>query len=540
MKTVLLRFGAVLPFASISPAAFAEIDKGGVLNEVSDRFLTESSNWATTITDHASWLFWTLVVISMVWTFGMMALRKADIGEFFAEFTRFTITTGFFWWLLINGPGFAMDIINSLRNIAAEASGLPRGLNPSTPIDIAFDIIAKAASSYSITSPMDNLSIFLTTLAILACMAIVAANVLLALVTAWIIAYAGIFVLGFGGSRWTSDIAVNYFRSVAGIALKIMTMTLLVGIAVSIIDGYHSDLSEGAPMDELLVIFVVSLVMVILVNSVPNVVAGLIPGGGAAASAGSSFSAGALIGGAVGAGAAVASGGAALGSAAMSGATNMAGGASAVKAAFQKAQSSMAGGDMPSFGGGSSDTGESWGGSTTGSDNASTGDTPFSQAAGFSGAGGSSSGGGFGRAASLAAGTAGELAKGVGAKMAGSFQDKANQTAGGRLASSIRESMEPKGDNDAGSADQVSDSASFDSDSLSGGNGGGWVNQSGGFDALSSEDQDKARQSHAEWQARDPEKHTFDVGDYVSYAQERQQERNSEVASFVNRDRQDT
>ena len=63
------------------------------------------------------------------------------------------------------------------------------------------DIIAKAASSYSITSPMDNLSIFLTTLAILACMAIVAANVLLVLVTAWIIAYAGIFVLGFGGSR---------------------------------------------------------------------------------------------------------------------------------------------------------------------------------------------------------------------------------------------------------------------------------------------------------------------------------------------------
>ena len=116
--------------------------------------------------------------------------------------------------------------------------------------------------------------------------------------------------------------------------------------------------------------------------------------------------------------------------------------------------------------------------------------------------------------------------------MAGSFQDKANQTVGGRLASSIRESMEPKSDNDAGSVDQVSDTASFDSDSLSGGNGG-WVNQTGGFDALSSEDQDKARQSHAEWQARDPEKHAFDVGDYVSYAQERQQERNEEVASFV-------
>lgn len=96
--------------------------------------------------------------------------------------------------------------------------------------------------------------------------------------------------------------------------------------------------------------------------------------------------------------------------------------------------------------------------------------------------------------------------------------------------------MEPKSDLDASSSDQVNDStkanspsSSFASDSL-GGSNSGWVNQSGGFDTLSGEDQDKACQSHAEWQARDPEKHTFELGDYVSYAQER----NEEVASFVN------
>ncbi|ASG04979.1 conjugal transfer protein TrbL [Vibrio anguillarum] len=45
------------------------------------------------------------------------------------------------------------------------------------------------------------------------------------------------------------------------------------------------------------------------------------------------------------------------------------------------------------------------------------------------------------------------------------------------------------------------------------------------------------RQAHAEWQERDPEKHTFDVEEYVSYAQARQQERNEEVASFVKKGR---
>jgi type IV secretion system protein VirB6/type IV secretion system protein TrbL len=440
MKVTSMRLGFGAMLWLLSQSAAAAIDRGGVLNEVSDRFLAESSGWAGVITQYASWLFWTLVVISMVWTFGMMALRKADIGEFFAELVRFTIFTGFFWWLLLNGPGFAMDIINSLRTIAAEASGMSRSLNPSTPIDIAFDIVAKAAKSYSITSPIDNLSIFLTSVAILICLAVVAANVLLALINAWVMAYSGIFVLGFGGSRWTSDIAINYFRSVLGIALKLLTITLLVGIAVSIIDGYHASLSEDAPMDELLVIFVVSLVMVILVNSVPNVIAGLIPGGGAAASAGSSFGAGALMGAGMAA-AGMATGGAALAAKASMGAM---GGASAIQAAFQKASASMgAGGDMPSMGSQVS--------SSRGSGEASTaGSSAFAQAAGFSGDSGSSSSGNVGgvaKAAKLATGTVSELAKGVGSQMKQGFQERLNDTAGGKLAAGIRASMEPDGSN---------------------------------------------------------------------------------------------
>lgn len=447
-----LRFGVGLVLAFLSTSSFAAIEKGGVLTEVSERFLTASSTWSATITTHATWLFWLLVTISMVWTFGMMALRKADIAEFFAELVRFTIFTGFFWWLLVNGPNFAMDIINSLRTIGAEASGLGRGLNPSTPIDIAFDVIAKAAKSYSVTSPIDNLSIFLTTLAILACMAIVAANILLALVTAWVLAYAGVFVLGFGGSRWTSDIALGYFRQVAGIGLKLMTMTLLVGIAVSIIDGYHQSLSNKATMDELLVIFVVSLVLVILINSIPNLVASLIPGGGGAASSGSSFGIGAMV------GAAAAAGGMAMGGASMAAKVGMGavGAGSAVSAAFQKAASGMAesgGGSTVDFGGNSGgDSGGDSGGESS----------PFAEAAGFAGSSsdgessgggessdgsqsssGDSQGSGFGRAAKVAAGTASELAKGIGGQMSAGFKERVEATAGGKLAASIRASMEP-------------------------------------------------------------------------------------------------
>ncbi|WP_230962146.1 type IV secretion system protein [Alteromonas macleodii] len=173
--------------------------------------------------------------------------------------------------------------------------------------------------------------------------------------------YAGIFVLGFGGSRWTSDIAINYFRNVLGLALKLMTMTLMIGIAMSIMDSFLVNLSDDAPMRELLVIFIVALVLVLLIHSVPNIVAGLIPGAGAATTSGN-ISAGAM------AGAAMTTGGMAAGAM-----MSTAGGASALQAAFKSATNSEMAEMM---------TG-SIGSDSAKSKEPGTGDTPFSRAAGM-------------------------------------------------------------------------------------------------------------------------------------------------------------
>ena len=65
----------------VAAPAHAAIDNSGILDSVLARYSAAAASWAGVIIDAATWLFWTLVVISMVWTFGMMALRKADIGE---------------------------------------------------------------------------------------------------------------------------------------------------------------------------------------------------------------------------------------------------------------------------------------------------------------------------------------------------------------------------------------------------------------------------------------------------------------------------
>ena len=421
----------------------------GVLDQVVQEFVTRAAAWQGVIMAAATWLFWTLGTISFTWTMGMLALRKADIGDFFSEFIRFTLFFGFFYWLLQNGPYFAETIISSLRQIGDRAAGTT-GLSPSGVVDIGFMIWKQAVSNLSALSPIDSFVGVVLSAGILLVLAIIAVNMLLLLISGWILMYAGIFFLGFGGSRWTSDMAINYFKTVLGLAVQLLVMILLVGIGNDLLTSFYGKMSKATlNFEELGVMLVFCLALLILTNQVPKMVAGIVSGGGGSAGV-SSFGAGAIAGAAFGAVGTASAAASMAGSAVMGGAQNIAGGASAIKAAMQRAQGTMeSGAGMSSLGASSSSHGSETG---AGALHAAMGLNPSSQ-----------SGGMMQKAASLAVGTTSELAKGAGSlikekasEAAIKFQEKAGQTLGGQLASIIR--GEPSFDGDSLSAAGQGDS----------------------------------------------------------------------------------
>ena len=366
--------------ALYSSAASAQLTNQGMLDQVVTEFATRATSWQTVVMNAAMFLFWTLGTISLVFTFGFMALRKADIGEFFAEFIRFILFFGFFLWLLRNGPAFANSIIQSLARIGEQASGVA-SVTPSGIVDVGFMILKQAFWNSSIWSPVDSFIGVALSVGILILLAVVAVNMLLLLVSGWLLMYAGIFFLGFGGSRWTSDMAINYYKTVLGVAVQIMTMVLLVGIGNDLLSSFYARMNTGTlNFEELGVMLVFCVALLMLVNRVPPLVAGVISGTGIGNAGGiGNFGAGAAIGAAMGAASMAAGAAGMAGSAIMGAATSSAGGASAIKAAFEKAAGSAGGGsgEIPSLGG-------FGGGSGAGSSgDAGTGSTPFSQAAGF-------------------------------------------------------------------------------------------------------------------------------------------------------------
>lgn len=325
-----------------------------------------------------------------------------------------------------------------MRQLAANALGTSTDISPSSIVDMAFVILTKVSSAASIWSPMISTIMITVAIIVLVVMALIAINMLIMLVSAWVLCYAGVILLGFGGSKWTSDIAINYLRTVLSIGVQLFTMTLIIGVGQSFIDQYFSIIKNDIPdLNSLIVLLLASIILLVLTNKLPLLLSGVV--GGASLQGIGGFGAGMITGAAT-----TAISGA--GAMAMSATAQVSGGASALKAAFESAQAAMAeesgsgdrGGSGGGFGGGE-DTGsvDTSGGQPSGG---SGGSSAGSNAGSFSG-GSQGFASSFSRAGRMASHMASGLSNGAAEyqMMKGSTNSiRTQQTVGGEIANQIR------------------------------------------------------------------------------------------------------
>ncbi|MFJ2983682.1 MULTISPECIES: P-type conjugative transfer protein TrbL [unclassified Pseudomonas] len=345
LTVLLVAFCLATP--TLAHAADSQLGSSGIMNEVLVRFHNATEKWLPAIQSAAERLFLALATISMVWTFGLMLLRKAEIGEFFSEFIRFLVVFGFYWWLLKNAMGglqIADSIVKSLSQLGSEAGKLgSTDLKPSSIVDLGFELYdrtVEATDQLSWREMGRQITMEFMAIAILLVLAVVGINLLVLLASSWFLLYAGVFFLGFGGSRWTSDIATNYYRAVLGVGAQLFAMVLLIAIGKDFIQTFASKISDDVAVQELAVMLVVSVLLLFLVNKIPPMIAALVGGAGSASTGIGNFSAGAAVGAATTAASYMGKGASAM----MTGGASLVGSMQALTSAFKGAQSSVAAG----------------------------------------------------------------------------------------------------------------------------------------------------------------------------------------------------
>lgn len=291
---------ALLLFAG--PALAADpVDSGAAVSDVLGRFAAFQLD--DTILEAAKSLFWALATISLVWTMGLMIVRQ-DIGELLMELVRFTIVTGLFYWILINasshqgGQSFVEDIVHSFMKMASGGEGdLTVRTNADRVLERALHVYASTIRDTSGGELSDQLLIGGMAVALLCMCAVFAGQVLLALVMAWILGYAGIFLLGFGGARWTSPIAINFYKHVVAVGAALLALSIIGSIATQILDefGMESSGRNYGRFATMGLMLTVSILLTLLSIKVPQLIYTLVTGSTLGFFAGSASAAGTAI-----------------------------------------------------------------------------------------------------------------------------------------------------------------------------------------------------------------------------------------------------
>ena len=254
-----------------------------IVEKIREQVEFNSNMWIGHIKNAALNLFYILATISFIGKFIIDIISKGEIDtkDSIGYTIRFILTTGFFYFLLDNGVELATSIVSSFTILGERAVGLKPTF--SNLLKVGFDLLSLGDnlgwSDFEIKLPFFVLSV-LTIVFLM----IIMANLIIEEIAAAIMIYVGFFVLAFGGMDYTRESAINYFKAIVGISLKILTIILIMGITINILNSLEYTLkintrneTDGAVLIyQALIAFLTVFFLALLSLKLPDAVSNLV------------------------------------------------------------------------------------------------------------------------------------------------------------------------------------------------------------------------------------------------------------------------
>lgn len=277
------KFLFVIFLLIIPTIAFAQqtIDVDFIQN-IRETLTNSAGKWSENIKKVAVRLFIVLAGISFVMKFIMEVMSKGEIDtrESISFIVKFTITTGFFYYLLDNGITLANSIVTSFTELGINITGQPPTF--SNIINVGFRLWQSGDFGWTevgLVIPFFILCVLSTIFLLM-----IVANLVIEELSAAIMIYVGFFVLALGGFDYTRESAINFFKAILGVSMKILTIILILGITITILAGLEKDLGingktisdGGVLIYKALITFMTVFFLALISMKLPDAVANLV------------------------------------------------------------------------------------------------------------------------------------------------------------------------------------------------------------------------------------------------------------------------
>src|SRR5438445_1158664 len=253
-----------------------------ILNDIVRDYESITTAWFTSLFPIARAVFWTLVLIELTWSAVWWVVDREDGLSVVAALLRKVLAVGFFYALLLNGGTWIRAAIQGFSQAGSSASGLA-DLSPTGVFDQGLALANKILNAVEglgiLEAVFPSIVAALTAFVVVVSFAIIAAQLLVALVESYIVIGAGILFVGFSGSRWTKFFTERYLSYVASVGVKLFVLYLIMGVGMGIAARWAPVLGRGG-FSPIPFFYVMggSLVFLFLTWHIPSVAAAMMAG----------------------------------------------------------------------------------------------------------------------------------------------------------------------------------------------------------------------------------------------------------------------
>jgi type IV secretion system protein TrbL len=219
------------------------------LDAITTQFYNAGIHYSAAVQPYALKLFFALFLIDVIVTWiQYTAEGQLDPSFFLGRMLKHVLSGGFVYLMIVNGFKWMYLVIQSFSRIGAAISGLS-ALSPQSVLQAGLNITNMLLSSPTASGMISSFELALVewfaVIVVAAAFVLVAVELLLTLVKAYLTAGLGVILLGFGGSRFTASAAEGYFTNIIRIGVKLLFFYAVLAIGMQMVAQWESALAAA-------------------------------------------------------------------------------------------------------------------------------------------------------------------------------------------------------------------------------------------------------------------------------------------------------
>lgn len=248
------------------------------LDQITIAFRDSTKEWEPIIQSLTMGLFWGLVTISFVWSSCQLLLKGGGLVDVIADLTTRVMTVGVAVWLITSAPHLGRVLIESFQEVGHRLAPDFVAFSPANVVEMGINIVLMTIKKSSYINIGPSLMLFVCAIIILICYVLIALEMTVLIVTSYVTVSGGIVMMGFLGSEWTKDNAMNYFTAVLGVAVRMFVMQLILILGYGFIKKWTNQMMSSSQDLDYLVLLAIAMVFYGMIREIPNIAASLASG----------------------------------------------------------------------------------------------------------------------------------------------------------------------------------------------------------------------------------------------------------------------